>query len=108
MRLLRRDLKQFQGFKSIVAEDEHAEKAIEYGETPDYEFKGNIQPYTEDNGGKDYGFDLKYGHIVLTTDMGKVKELDKVVCNGNAYQVMAVEGWNSYERFIVMAYGQSG
>lgn len=101
MRLFPRDLKVFEVFKPIGATDNEGSIYNTYGDEPDFTFRGNIQPLSNSNANKDYGFELKYAYVIYTTEGTEIKELYKVSSGGIEYEVRAIERWNSYVKLIV-------
>lgn len=101
MRLFPRDLKAFEVFKPIEATDNEGSIYNTFAEEPDFTFRGNIQPLSNNNSNKDYGFELKYAYVIYTTEGAEIKELYKVSSGGIDYEVRAIERWNSYIKLIV-------
>ena len=101
MRLSPRDLKLFDAYKPIEATDIEGSIYNTYGDEPDFIFRGNIQPLSNSNANKDYGFELKYAYVIYTTEGAGIKELYKVSSGGIDYEVRAIERWNSYIKLIV-------
>lgn len=101
MRLSPRDLKVFNAYKPVEATDIEGSIYDTYAEEPDFTFGGNIQPLSNSNSNKDYGFELKYAYVIYTTEGVGVKELYKVSSEGVDYEVRAIERWNSYIKLIV-------
>lgn len=101
MKLLQRDLTQFEILKAVPKKDTDGCVYNDY-EPLDIIISGNIQPYSENRNAEAYGINVMYSYAVYTTDsLNELKENDRLENNESLYTVKVIQKWQSYSRILV-------